>query len=155
MKPYIFTTLIFLLFGSFRNIDTNIQNIAKVGDLKFIISGLTPGHGWVRAVLYNNPDQFLSQFGFCFADSALVKEDGTAIVVIHNLPYGRYAGSFYQDENQNFVIDRNLIGLPTEPYAFSNSIRAKWKIPDYHKVTFNFQQPTLSQTIVLNYWSNQ
>ena len=36
------------------------------------------------------------------------------------VPPGAYAVAAFHDENGNGKLDRNLLGLPTEPYAFSN-----------------------------------
>lgn len=125
------------------------------GNLVFHLAGLTPNRGWARVVLYDSPDKYLSQFGFCAADSAQVGADGRADIVLKNLPFGKYAGSFYQDENHNYVIDRNFAGLPTEPYGFSNSVRAKWSVPSFQSVSFVFEKPEAEQRVRLAYWSKQ
>lgn len=42
-------------------------------------------------------------------------------VVFKDLPAGNYGVTLYQDENDNGHIDKNAIGIPTEPYGFSNN----------------------------------
>jgi len=39
-----------------------------------------------------------------------------------NVPPGAYAVAVYQDVNGNGRLDRNALGLPTEPYGFSNDV---------------------------------
>ncbi len=38
-----------------------------------------------------------------------------------DLPSGDYAIKLFQDENENGQIDMNTMGIPTEPYGFSNN----------------------------------
>ena len=38
---------------------------------------------------------------------------------IAELPYGEYAIAVYHDINDNKKLDKNLFGIPTEPYGFS------------------------------------
>lgn len=144
--------VLLLLLGAFLFLNASG---GATGDLTFHLTGLTPNKGLARVVLYDNPDKYLSEFGFCAADSAKVGADGTADITLHHLPFGKYAGSFYQDENWNFIIDRNLMGLPTEPYGFSNGVQAKWHVPSFQSVTFDFDRSGERQDIVLKYWSKQ
>jgi len=45
----------------------------------------------------------------------------TAEGIILPVPPGRYALSVYQDFNGNGALDKNRIGLPTEPFGFLNN----------------------------------
>jgi uncharacterized protein (DUF2141 family) len=51
------------------------------------------------------------------------------------LPRGSYAVSVYQDLNDNGKLDTNLLGIPKEPYGFSNNAS---NTPDYKKSLFVF-----------------
>ena len=42
-------------------------------------------------------------------------------VAIKALPPGRYAAKIFHDLNGNGALDANVLGIPTEPYAFSNN----------------------------------
>ena len=125
------------------------------GTLTFRISGMESSKGVVRVALYDNDKNFLSEFGFAAADSAFAHANGTVDVVIHNVPFGTYAAAIYQDENQNGVIDQNMIKIPTEPYAFSNGVYAKWSVPSFKEVAFQFEQPNVRLEAVLRSWSKQ
>jgi uncharacterized protein (DUF2141 family) len=41
-------------------------------------------------------------------------------VVFSNLEPGRYAAIAFHDENDNGKLDQNFLGVPNEPYGFSN-----------------------------------
>ena len=44
-------------------------------------------------------------------------------VTLTNLDPGRYAIILVHDENGNGKLDTNALGVPTEPYGFSNNVR--------------------------------
>ena len=59
-------------------------------------------------------------------------------VHIGDLPFGEYALAIYQDVNSNGKIDKNLIGIPTEPYAFSNNFKPTVKAPAFKNCRFEY-----------------
>lgn len=148
MKKLLFALPVIALFCQ------DFSNPGGFGDLKVHLEGLDPNKGLVRVVLYNNPREFLSENGFCRADSAAVTAC-SADIILHGLPYGTYAAAFYQDYNRNGVIDQNWARIPTEPYAFSNGVHAKWSVPDYNSLVFNFYQPQESIEATLHKWIDQ
>jgi uncharacterized protein (DUF2141 family) len=44
-------------------------------------------------------------------------------VVLTNLDPGQYAIILFHDENGNGKLDTNALGVPSEPYGFSNNVR--------------------------------
>jgi outer membrane protein len=65
--------------------------------------------------------------------------DGRDSYVITGIPAGEYALMVYYDENDNRKLDRNFIGIPTEPLGFSNSYRPKGP-PSYSRAAFILSQ---------------
>ena len=57
---------------------------------------------------------------------------------ITDLPFDTYALAIYQDVNSNGKIDKNLIGIPTEPYAFSNNYKPTVKAPAFKNCQFAY-----------------
>jgi uncharacterized protein (DUF2141 family) len=151
---FTFFILIIGLFSNFLILEKPIST-GMMGSLTYRFTNLPSTKGVVRIVLYDQPDQFLSQYGWCRADSAYIRADGSAEITIENLTYGKYAAAIYHDENQNGMIDRNLVGMPTEAYGFSNNIRAKWSIPGYDKVQFPFENNAETIYGKVQYWSKQ
>lgn len=47
--------------------------------------------------------------------------EGPIRIPLGDVPTGYYAVKLFQDENDNGLIDKNPIGIPTEPYGFSNN----------------------------------
>ena len=57
---------------------------------------------------------------------------------ITDLPYGEYAFALFQDLRQKGKIARNLLGIPTDPYAFSNNVRPAFKAPKFDECCFDY-----------------
>lgn len=54
---------------------------------------------------------------------------------VHDLPDGRYAVAVFVDVNGNQSLDRTLLGLPAEPFAFSGGARR----PDFARASFRLE----------------
>ena len=77
-----------------------------------------------------------------------ISASNSSLNITVSLAPGEYAVAVYQDENRNQRLDTNLVGIPQEPYAFSNNIRPKFRAP-----TFDESKITLAgqvQTVTLN-----
>jgi uncharacterized protein (DUF2141 family) len=57
---------------------------------------------------------------------------GTVMVRVAGIPPGTYAVQAFQDENDNLIIDRNLLGLPKEGIGFSNDAPFRFGPPSFH-----------------------
>lgn len=64
-------------------------------------------------------------------------KDKKSIVVIENLPIGKYAISYFHDKNGNMQMDRDKYGRPTEGYGFSNNVKGFMKAPDFKDTIFS------------------
>lgn len=56
---------------------------------------------------------------------------GDSETLIFKLPAARYAIDVYHDENANQELDKNLVGMPTEKYGFSNNPSATFGPPAF------------------------
>ena len=70
------------------------------------------------------------------------------VAKIKDLKFGTYALAIYQDVNSNGKIDKTVIGIPTEPYAFSNNYKPKVKAPNFDDC--KFQYDSKSNTVTMN-----
>ncbi len=76
-------------------------------------------------------------------------------VALPGLFFGRYAVAVYHDCNGNGKLDRNLFGLPIEPYAFSNNPNIKWRPPTFDDAVFDFRLSGQELTIQLRRWKER
>lgn len=67
---------------------------------------------------------------------------GTMTVEVPDMPEGDYAVSLFLDRNSNGKLDTNPLGMPTEPYAFSNDAAGAYGPPRYEQARFSVQGDT-------------
>lgn len=106
------------------------------------ITDLDYGKGKVMIALYNSPIDFLTHKAIA-GDIIKVKDDPTK-ATFDNLPEGKYGLVFFQDLNDNLILDINENGIPTEKYGFSNNMDpAKlMRAPNFEECSFMIQGNT-------------
>lgn len=76
-----------------------------------------------------------------------VPKGNTLKMKLTDLEYGTYAIAFYQDMNDSGELDKNGLGIPKEPYAFTNDIRPKLKAPSFDDCKFTYSKKENSITV--------
>lgn len=109
---------------------------SQAADVTLEIEGLDASRTAGAALLvgiYTEAGQWLNNAasGQRFALDAAV--GGKVIVVLKNLPQGPLALSLYQDANGNGKLDTNAMGMPTEPYGFSNNAFGQFGPPKFEQ----------------------
>jgi uncharacterized protein (DUF2141 family) len=66
------------------------------------------------------------------------------------LPAGTYALRVMHDRNGNQTLDSNLVGMPTEPWGFSNNAAGSFGPPGWDDARFELGDDQ-RQTITLNH----
>jgi len=106
---------------------------------KFIISVIEfeSSDGKAMIALFNSEESY-SETGVNFKSNALEIADQKAEWIIDELPFGEYAIKLYHDENGNKKMDRNMLGIPSEDYGFSNNATGNFGPADYEDAKFIF-----------------
>ena len=78
---------------------------------------------FTRAIELSDKDGFLNDPNRFAAVALRANAAMKSAVVLTNLDPGRYAIILFHDENGNGKLDKNALGVPTEPYGFSNNVR--------------------------------
>jgi uncharacterized protein (DUF2141 family) len=81
-----------------------------------------------------------------------VSQTGTLELEVTELPIGTYAISAYHDVNGNGKLDKNLLGIPTEPYAFSNNARPKFRAPNWNEAKMEMGKSGSKVVLTLEKW---
>ena len=76
-------------------------------------------------------------------------KNGKLVAHISDIQYGEFALAIYQDVNSNGKIDKNMVGVPTEPYAFSNNIKPVMKAPSFKDCKFEYNKKSNTINISL------
>lgn len=102
-------------------------------DLTIHIDDVKRAAGQVMVALYNNEGSFMKT---PLAASSAAAVQGSTTIVFKDLPAGDYAFSVLHDANGNGKMDRNLVGIPSEDYAFSNNAVGKMGPASYADARF-------------------
>jgi len=115
--------------------------------LNVTLEGGKPGEGEFVVGLFDAEDAWLKDV--VREIRVPVSEDGTAEISFEALPAGTYAISTYQDRNLNGKIDTNFVGIPKEPYAFSNEARGMFGPAKFKDAAFELVES--DETVAIRY----
>ncbi len=120
--------------------------------MSITFTGIDAGQGKVYVAVYDRADAFGKPEQARFAQVYPVTRAGTMTIQTPDLPAGAYAISCYYDRNGNGRLDRNVFGVPTEPYAFSNDVRPRLRSATWDEGRFTHQPGQGTVTLRLAYW---
>lgn len=145
---------LFLFTFSLLSLSSTPHHAIGGGVLSVIVNGITVGQGTVRVVIFNSQNKFLERDGYVFKQTIAVGNN-KSVKLDFQMPHGYYAVSAYHDINDNHTLDRNGIGVPTEPYALSNNPTVKWRKPSFDETKFAFNQATQTISLDLKQWKER
>lgn len=136
-----------LCVGTFLLAATVASAVASAGDLTVEVSGIASAKGDVLVAVFDQKGQWLRRAKL---SQKVVAAAGKVSVVFENLPEGEYALSAVHDLNTNGQLDSNAIGIPNEPYGFSNDAAGRFGPPSFDDAKISMDQNKKSVTIKLN-----
>ena len=74
---------------------------------------------------------------------------GRMVVMVPNVPPGRYAAVAYHDANSNGELDTNALGMPLEFFGFSNNPPLLMGPPDFKDAAFDVANKDVSVWVPL------
>jgi len=110
-------------------------NAQQTYDLSVVVTNLENNDGVLQFGLYNNAEKF-PIVGETYKMVRVKTSGASRKYTFKGLPKGNYAVAIYQDENNNDNCDKNFLGVPIEPYAFSNDFRPKLSVPSFKDCSF-------------------
>jgi uncharacterized protein (DUF2141 family) len=97
-------------------------------------------------------DQFLSNR--FLASIAVANKNNSVRVRLSDLPTDKtVAVTVFQDLNNNNRLDRNHLGIPTEPFGFSRNVKVKFRQPNFGETAIRLKPGLNTTTIDLYRWS--
>lgn len=124
---------------------------AATETVKVVVTALASAQSTVKLNFYNSPEKFLKDGQVTIR--MVVKPDGkNEITVPVELTPGEWAVALTQDLNNNDKLDKNFLGIPTEPFAFSNNIKPRFSAPSFQECKFTVTGP--GQVINITAWNN-
>lgn len=122
------------------------------GTLIVQVENIEKSEGIIWVGLYDSEANFLVKENATLVEGVLVKQVGQQVFELKNIPLGTYAMALVHDINHNGEMDTNFIGIPIEPYGFSEVPKSKWRLPRFHEVKFDFLKPNQILTVTLERW---
>jgi uncharacterized protein (DUF2141 family) len=120
--------------------------LAHAGDLTLHVDKVQAGAGTIMVSLY---DSAASYFKRPARVARVAASAGATIVVISDLAAGDYAITVYQDVNGNGQLERNLFGIPTEPFGFGNDAQGEMGPPSFDATKVTVPAAGLAATVTL------
>jgi len=110
-----------------------LTGAAQYGSIEVAVTGVRLAKGRVHIDICDRAT-FLKDCRWS-GDAPAVQ--GTTIVVVRNVPPGRYGAQGFHDKNGNGEVDRGLFGIPLEGVGFSNDARIRMSPPSFEEAAFD------------------
>lgn len=128
--------VVMVLLSSLLLVPLVPEAVARSGaTLTIVLAGGLPGQGEFVVGLFDADEKWLKEVKR--EARVRVDDEGRAVVSFSDLPAGTFAISTYQDRNENGKID-TFLGIPREPYAFSNGARSMFGPAKFADAAFQF-----------------
>lgn len=83
-------------------------------------------------------------------DAETIRVNGDKVVVTFDgIAPGEYAVKLFQDLDEDGELDTNMMGIPKEPYAFSNNARGRFGPAKWDAAKFSISEAGTAHTITL------
>lgn len=102
--------------------------------LKLQVQGLKP-RGQLMVALYDSEASWNAKAG-AVRELKLPVSASSASVTLEGLAPGKYGAMIFQDLNKDGKMNFNLVGMPLEPYGFSNNSRGRFGPPAWRAAAF-------------------
>ncbi len=100
------------------------------------IANINAAKGSVRLAVFTTAEDFKENENAVFGRVIPLSSRGDVSLDIP-LEEGKTHGiALFHDLNDNGKLDKTLVGIPKEPYAFSNNPKAKWEKPSFSDISF-------------------
>ena len=123
-----------------------VGGAAAAAELRLSFPGLPPG-SQVSVAVFQNASDWKRRAQPVWAQTVSLSAEDPRLV--RDLPPGDYAIMAYHDRNANGRLDTLPVGLPTEPYGFSNNSRGVFGPPGWRAATFRLSPSGADQVIRL------
>ncbi|WP_299366059.1 DUF2141 domain-containing protein [Winogradskyella sp.] len=141
-------TLLIILLGSLTLLFPQKDGISNTQNatLEIRITNIKKMKGHLMVAVFDTESKFLKDFSIAKREKV---SDEVHVLAFEDLPKGTYAISIFHDINDNKKLDGNFIGIPKEPYGFSNNPSTFFGPPSFKKASFKIENETKTITVKL------
>lgn len=127
----------------------NLFASANEGELIVQIEGIKKVEGNIGLLVFTKDGGFPDQAQNAILELEIKVTSKNMEVNLGHLPYGEYAIALVHDVNANKALDKNLFGIPKEPFGFSNNKSIFFGLPDFEEAAVSFDSNQKATTIKL------
>ena len=142
--------ILFVLPVSASELRITVQGI-RSPDGTILIGLYDSLESFARAIELSDKDGFLNDPNRFAAVALRANAAMKSAVVLTNLDPGPYASIHFHAETGNGKLDKNALGVPTEPYGFSNNVRGFLGPPAFEEAIMEVNVGDKAVHIVLIY----
>lgn len=121
----------------------------KAADVTVTFTGIASTQGAVRAALHDGAEGFPRERKMVMGKFTAASSPNGVTLVFEGVAPGRYAITAFHDEDGDEALSTNLLGLPNEPFGFSNDARGSFGPPSFDDAAFEVADEDLSLKISL------
>lgn len=126
-------------------VDEPVNTVAA--PLEVTVSGFRTASGNLLAAVYADESGWDS--GESVRTARVAIDNGVITLRFDDLDPGVYGLKMFQDLDGNNALDRSSMGIPTEPYGFSNNARGSFGPANWSAAAFTLTAGENSQAITL------
>jgi len=140
MKPILITFLFCTLLSCLH--------AGETFSLTVTVTNIPGAKGNLLVGIYDSAESF-TDTPLPISPKVAVTTTGNVVATVENLKPGTYAIAIIQDLNGNGELDRNFLGMPKEPLAFSVITEIPKGKPDFAACSFEIKDVDVAMTIPL------
>ncbi|MBB4843957.1 uncharacterized protein (DUF2141 family) [Paucibacter oligotrophus] len=115
---------------------------SPAADMELEVQGVSEEQGQLLVSVFAEAKDWLRKPVLVFKAQAAERKDGKVLIQLRELPEGNLALNVSHDVNGNGRLDMNAMGMPTEPYGFSNNAAGMFGPPAFDKAQFSVKPGT-------------
>ena len=114
--------------------------------LELRVEGIEENKGVIRIAFYDSEAIHLDEEEVTYYHEEQVTNSGTMDIQI-DIPSGDYSVAIYHDLNADKQLNKNMFGIPKEPYGFSNNVIGMFGPPSFEEAKIEFPK---TNRIIIN-----
>lgn len=116
--------------------------------LEIRISNLYSTTAPIQLAFYSAKNDFLSKTDR-YKVYKFTPSSNTLKIKLNDLEYGEFAIAGFQDVNSDGKCNTNFLGIPEEPYGFSNDIKPTLRAPTFKECKFVYDEGKTIVTVTM------
>ncbi|MFT6165775.1 MAG: hypothetical protein ACJAV5_002030 [Vicingaceae bacterium] len=137
MKKIVIGAFFFALFG--------FSTPTEKHKLSIKVEGITEIKGNLGILLFNSEDGYPEAGKRALRSYTIKVESESMIIELGEFPTGEYAVTLMQDKNMNGIMDKNMIGIPKEPFGFTKLQEIPFGPPSFRESSIKLVKSTIER----------